>query len=145
MLKDMPNVNLVTTAQGSHCAHYEGWNACLLRPDISEKMLLWSTCITFGGWILSMSEKRLSVFERYLTIWVALCIAAGILLGKMAPEVATTLNDLSIHQVLITLFLELVNFLRNSQLMKNKMIFMRKLTKLLKKLRMRKNKHIYLS
>lgn len=101
MVKDMPNVNLVTTAQGSHCAHYEGWNACLLRPDISEKMLLWSTCITFGGWILSMSEKRLSVFERYLTIWVALCIAAGILLGKMAPEVATTLNDLSIHQVSI--------------------------------------------
>ncbi len=25
VMQDMPNVILVTTAQGSHCAHYEGW------------------------------------------------------------------------------------------------------------------------
>ena len=29
--------------------------------------------------------KRLSAFERYLTVWVALCMAAGVLLGKLAP------------------------------------------------------------
>ena len=29
-----------------------------------------------------------SLFERYLTVWVALCIVGGILLGKVAPEVA---------------------------------------------------------
>ncbi len=34
----------------------------------------------------------LSFFERYLTLWVALCIAGGIWLGKVAPGVATTLN-----------------------------------------------------
>jgi len=45
-----------------------------------------------------MGEK-LSIFEQYLTVWVLLCIAAGILLGKAAPGIATTLNDLSIHQV----------------------------------------------
>jgi ACR3 family arsenite transporter len=43
----------------------------------------------------------LSIFERYLTVWVLLCIAGGILLGKTAPDVATALNDLSVHQVSI--------------------------------------------
>lgn len=43
----------------------------------------------------------LSIFERYLTVWVLLCIAGGITLGKIAPDVATTLNDLSVHQVSI--------------------------------------------
>ncbi|WP_298722468.1 ACR3 family arsenite efflux transporter [uncultured Oceanisphaera sp.] len=48
-----------------------------------------------------MPEKTLSIFERYLTLWVLLCISAGIMLGKVAPGVATTLNDLSIYQVSI--------------------------------------------
>ncbi|MBV1951406.1 MAG: arsenical-resistance protein, partial [Cycloclasticus sp.] len=48
-----------------------------------------------------MSEKKLSIFERYLTVWVVLCIAGGIFLGKVAPSVATTLNDFSIYQVSI--------------------------------------------
>ena len=48
-----------------------------------------------------MTEKKLSIFERYLTLWVLLCIAGGIILGKTAPAVATTLNDFSIYQVSI--------------------------------------------
>jgi len=48
-----------------------------------------------------MPEKKLSIFERYLTIWVLLCITGGIALGKVAPGVATTLNDFSIYQVSI--------------------------------------------
>jgi len=36
-------------------------------------------------------------FEKYLTIWVVLCIAGGILLGKVAPGVATFLDDLAIY------------------------------------------------
>ncbi len=39
----------------------------------------------------------MSLFERYLTLWVALCIGAGILLGKFAPEVARTLDGMAIH------------------------------------------------
>ncbi len=39
----------------------------------------------------------LSAFERYLTVWVALCIVAGILLGKLAPGVATYLDGMSIY------------------------------------------------
>jgi ACR3 family arsenite transporter len=48
-----------------------------------------------------MPEKKLSIFERYLTIWVLLCITGGIFLGKISPSVATTLNDFSIYQVSI--------------------------------------------
>ncbi len=38
----------------------------------------------------------MSIFERYLTLWVALCIVAGIGLGKVAPEVAQTLDAMAI-------------------------------------------------
>ncbi|XOF33201.1 MAG: ACR3 family arsenite efflux transporter [Candidatus Electrothrix sp. YB6] len=48
-----------------------------------------------------MAEKNLSFFERYLSIWVLLCIAGGILLGKAAPEAAAALNDFSFYQVSI--------------------------------------------
>jgi len=44
------------------------------------------------------SERKLTnVFERYLTIWVALCIVGGIVLGKVAPGVAQYLDGLSIY------------------------------------------------
>ncbi len=42
-------------------------------------------------------ERRMSnIFERYLTVWVGLCIGAGILLGKIAPNLATTLDGMAI-------------------------------------------------
>lgn len=46
-----------------------------------------------------MTEKRhdMGIFERYLTLWVGLCIAAGILLGAYAPEFAKTLDGMSIN------------------------------------------------
>jgi ACR3 family arsenite transporter len=46
-------------------------------------------------------EKKLSVFERYLTVWVLVCIIAGIALGKFAPNLSVTLDQLSIYQVSI--------------------------------------------
>jgi len=46
-------------------------------------------------------ERRLTIFEKYLTLWVALCIAAGILLGRTVPSVATALDSLSVYQVSI--------------------------------------------
>lgn len=42
-------------------------------------------------------EKGLSVFERYLTLWVGLCIAGGIVLGKVAPGFAHFLDGLAIY------------------------------------------------
>ena len=41
--------------------------------------------------------SRMSVFERYLTVWVALCIVGGILLGKIAPGFAETLDGMAIY------------------------------------------------
>ena len=37
-----------------------------------------------------------SVFERYLTVWVGLCIVAGIFLGRIAPGVARALDGMAI-------------------------------------------------
>jgi arsenite transporter len=42
-------------------------------------------------------RKLTNPFERYLTVWVALCIAGGILLGKIAPGLAQTLDGMAIH------------------------------------------------
>jgi arsenite transporter len=39
----------------------------------------------------------LGFFERWLTLWVLLCIGAGILLGKAAPNLAATLDGFSIR------------------------------------------------
>ncbi len=41
--------------------------------------------------------KKLSVFERYLTLWVTLCILAGIFLGKVVPGFAKYLDGLAIY------------------------------------------------
>ena len=41
--------------------------------------------------------RGLSVFEKYLTVWVLLCIGAGIVLGKAAPRVATSLDGVAIR------------------------------------------------
>ena len=46
---------------------------------------------------VSPSTKDMSVFERYLTLWVALCIVAGIVLGKVAPNTASFLDSLSLY------------------------------------------------
>jgi ACR3 family arsenite transporter len=46
-------------------------------------------------------EKGLNVFEKYLTVWVLLCIGIGILLGKTAPGIAVKLDSISVFQVSI--------------------------------------------
>ena len=44
----------------------------------------------------SANGKGISFFERYLTVWVALCIVSGIALGKIAPDIARTLDGMAI-------------------------------------------------
>ncbi len=44
-----------------------------------------------------VTSKKLNIFEKYLTVWVALCIGAGILLGRVAPGVAQTLDGIAIY------------------------------------------------
>lgn len=41
-------------------------------------------------------KKGLNIFEKYLTVWVILCILGGIVLGKLAPGFAKTLDGMAI-------------------------------------------------
>jgi ACR3 family arsenite transporter len=47
----------------------------------------------------SHARKRLSVFERYLSLWVALCILIGVTLGKLGPEVVRALSQMEVSHV----------------------------------------------
>ena len=44
------------------------------------------------------APKRLNFFERYLTLWVAACMFAGLLLGKTLPGLVSTLRRLELGQ-----------------------------------------------
>lgn len=44
---------------------------------------------------------KLSFFERYLTVWVFLCIIAGVILGRLFPGIAVALDAMSVYQVSI--------------------------------------------
>ena len=44
------------------------------------------------------AEKKLNMFERYLTVWVGLCMLAGIFLGKSAPNLIQALRGMEFGQ-----------------------------------------------
>lgn len=44
---------------------------------------------------------NLNVFERYLTLWVGLCIGLGVIIGRVSPGIAVALDAASIYQVSI--------------------------------------------
>ncbi len=48
---------------------------------------------------VSTTTSRLDVFERYLSAWVALCIAAGVVIGSVASGVVGVLSRLEVRHV----------------------------------------------
>ena len=44
------------------------------------------------------NSKQLAFFERYLTVWVFLCMIAGIVLGNLAPTFTSMLSKLEFGQ-----------------------------------------------
>lgn len=44
------------------------------------------------------ARKRLKGFERFLSLWVALCMVAGLLLGKLAPALIDSLRRMEFGQ-----------------------------------------------
>ncbi|MBN1165483.1 MAG: ACR3 family arsenite efflux transporter [Candidatus Krumholzibacteriota bacterium] len=46
---------------------------------------------------LIKKPQGLTFFEKYLTLWVLLCVAAGIILGRIAPGVARSLDGMTVH------------------------------------------------
>ncbi|MFB0568728.1 MAG: ACR3 family arsenite efflux transporter [Nitrososphaeria archaeon] len=46
-------------------------------------------------------EAKLGVFEKYLTLWIALCIVAGLLIGRVFPAFGEYLDSLKFRQLSI--------------------------------------------
>lgn len=47
----------------------------------------------------SLNAPTISFFERYLTLWVALCIVVGIAAGQVAPDLFKVIGRLEVAQV----------------------------------------------
>ena len=39
------------------------------------------------------APKQMNIFERYLSLWVALCMAAGLIIGKLLPDAVRSLDS----------------------------------------------------
>ncbi|MFO1513002.1 MAG: ACR3 family arsenite efflux transporter [Verrucomicrobiota bacterium] len=48
--------------------------------------------------VVVTAPKRLAFFERYLTVWVFICMIVGVALGKLAPDFTTALSRLEFGQ-----------------------------------------------
>ena len=48
-----------------------------------------------------MAKKSMGFFERYLSVWVALCMAAGVAIGKYLPAVPHVLSKFEFYSVSI--------------------------------------------
>jgi arsenite transporter len=44
-------------------------------------------------------RAAMNVFERYLTLWVALCIVAGVVLGQLFPSAVRAIGDMQVARV----------------------------------------------
>ncbi len=49
--------------------------------------------------VVSQSAQSMSVFECYLSVWVALCIVVGVVVGQLMPSVFERLGAMEIAQV----------------------------------------------
>ncbi len=49
---------------------------------------------TYAAAIPALESKRLNFFERYLSIWVLLCMVVGIAAGKLLPDAVSALSRL---------------------------------------------------
>ncbi|MFV0378221.1 MAG: ACR3 family arsenite efflux transporter [Mangrovibacterium sp.] len=48
---------------------------------------------------MEQTKKQIGFFEKYLTLWVALCIAAGIFIGNIGGEAVEALSRMEIYKV----------------------------------------------
>ena len=50
---------------------------------------------------MSKEKSAISVFQKYLTVWVILCMAVGVLIGKFLPQIPDFLNRFEYAKVSI--------------------------------------------
>jgi len=48
---------------------------------------------------MSNKERKLGIWEKYLSVWVVLCIIVGIILGRVFPQISATLGKLTVAHV----------------------------------------------
>ncbi len=48
---------------------------------------------------MNSTKKKIGFFEKYLTLWVAICIIAGISIGNIAGSGISVLSDMEIYKV----------------------------------------------
>ena len=46
----------------------------------------------------ALGRKRLNVFERYLTLWVAGCMVVGVVIDAVSPGVTRALRSLELGE-----------------------------------------------
>ena len=68
----------------------------LQRPDFTYISAMSTSDMTT---LATPPAPAIGYFERYLTLWVALCIVAGTLLGQAAPEAAQVVGRMEIAHV----------------------------------------------
>lgn len=49
----------------------------------------------------NVEKPGLGIFERYLTLWVIICMVLGILIGKFLPSIPSTLSQFEYYNVSI--------------------------------------------
>lgn len=50
---------------------------------------------------MSKEESGISIFQKYLTVWVILCMVAGVMIGKFLPQIPDFLNQFEYAKVSI--------------------------------------------
>lgn len=56
---------------------------------------------TIGGEAMNDQSKSINTFQRYLSVWVLLCMAIGVLIGHFIPAIPTTLGKFQISGISI--------------------------------------------
>ena len=56
---------------------------------------------TNGGEVMSNQSKGINTFQRYLSVWVLLCMAIGVLIGHFIPAIPDTLGQFQISGISI--------------------------------------------
>ena len=49
----------------------------------------------------NVDKQGLGIFEKYLTLWVIICMVLGILIGKFLPSIPNTLSQFEYYNVSI--------------------------------------------
>ena len=56
---------------------------------------------TNGGEVMDDQNKGINTFQRYLSVWVMLCMVIGVLIGRFIPAIPAALGKFQISGISI--------------------------------------------